>query len=471
MKDSSGLGPRTRMSHAYGKLIEARSFLQRRWEPSDEKTRADLLKFAKALGVLPVKPMGQRKMVRCLSDLCVALKGSKDGLIAWPTGSDDMSGPPYGRNIAIQLIEALKSKDYLVLHQKSSKRDKLARIYKVDRSILRSDYKFKMHFDCWLVEVRSEKKREKGRVIGGHPVSRKSFIGQIEPLEAEMRRINDTMKVNPLMIGDEQFVGCKRVFNDGSLQVGGRSYGGWQNFGEAERLTATINGDQVCEIDVKACFLAIAYARFGGSAKLKPDPYMAVKFVGECNDKLRQKELRNVCKKLVATYLCKKKDPIKGNDLLQFPKGEVCKATGKLISFKKEYDLNHSVDYYMKQIKDAFPFLEQQKECGDNLMFQESNVIVKAMLKLVDLKIPSYPVHDCLIVRLNDKDKAVLALTEAMEEVLGYVPSMDVSYLNKYGEVECEIIQQTSLESQKEEVASEISQVEVMDDDYGLIEG
>lgn len=53
MMDGSGLGPRTRMTRDHGEVIEAESFVRRRWEPSDENTRNALLNFARALGVAP----------------------------------------------------------------------------------------------------------------------------------------------------------------------------------------------------------------------------------------------------------------------------------------------------------------------------------------------------------------------------------------------------------------------------------
>jgi hypothetical protein len=39
MMDGSGLGPRTRMTRDYGEVIEADSFVRRRWEPADENAR------------------------------------------------------------------------------------------------------------------------------------------------------------------------------------------------------------------------------------------------------------------------------------------------------------------------------------------------------------------------------------------------------------------------------------------------
>jgi hypothetical protein len=53
MMDGSGLGPRTRMTRDHGDVIEAESFVRKRWEPSDENTRIGLLNVATALGAAP----------------------------------------------------------------------------------------------------------------------------------------------------------------------------------------------------------------------------------------------------------------------------------------------------------------------------------------------------------------------------------------------------------------------------------
>lgn len=472
MKDSSGLGPRTMMTHVFDDRIEAESFVERRWEPSDEKTRVDLLEFARALGVAPTGHKGQLKVVRCLSDLCKSIRASKNGLIAWQTGSDDMSGRPYGRDTALKIKGALEDKGYLVVEQEFSWALNLARVYKVNKSICQDHYKFKQHYSGWFVEVRTEKVRDNwGQVSGGVPMRRALFKGKIESLEAEMRKINNFTEKHPLKSSDgRELVGCKRIFNNGSLKSGGRLYGDWQNLKGADRLNLKIDEEQLCEIDIKACFLSIAYAGFGGEEKLMSDPYMAVKFVRECNDPVRRKQLRDACKKLVAAFLCKKENPKKKTNRTQFPKGEWCKVTKKVIPFREAYGLTEDVDFYMNQIMDAFPFLQQQKVKGKDLMYQESTVMVKAMLALIELSVPAYPVHDCLIVKLKDKDRAVGALTEAMEEVLKYVPSMDVSYLNKNGEVACDLIQQPSSHPISGDTNIGDDQVMVVGDGYDLIE-
>ena len=178
---NTGFVSRTKVTLEYGELKLAQTFVRRQWEPADKNTRAGLLEFAKALGVAPVKPTSKKKVVRCLSDLCMAVRRSPNGEIAWQTGSAEMKGPPYGQDIATQVKNGLKDNGLITVEQKSAKSKELARIYQLDRSICSPDYKFKQHKDWHPVEVRSTKTTVGGKTTGGSTMGRARFVGQIEP--------------------------------------------------------------------------------------------------------------------------------------------------------------------------------------------------------------------------------------------------------------------------------------------------
>jgi hypothetical protein len=169
---NTGFIPRTKVTLEYGELKLAQTFVRRQWEPADENTRVGLLEFAKALGVVPVKPTSKKKVVRCLSDLCVAVRRSPNGLIAWQTGSAELIGPPYGHDIDMQVKNGLEDHGLITVEQKSAKSMELARIYRLDRSICSPDYKFKQHKDWHPVEVRGPKTKVGGKTTGGSPMGR-----------------------------------------------------------------------------------------------------------------------------------------------------------------------------------------------------------------------------------------------------------------------------------------------------------
>ena len=244
-----------------------------------------------------------------------------------------------------------------------------------------------------------------------------------------MYRLNKAMAAYPLRSDEgHEFFGCRRIFNNGSLLSGGRVYGDWQRLSEDQRLQLRIGGEPVCEIDIKACYVAIAYSQFGKGKLPEDDPYSSVRFVRECNDPERRKQLRAACKLLVVAYLGKH------GELTKYPRAKKHKGGNRAISFKKRFDLDHNADFYMNQIQEAHPALVAQKAYGDDLMFRESSIVVDAMMTLLDLGVVSYPVHDCLIVPLSQKEKAIEVLSDTMRNHLGFVPSMDVAFLDHHGQ-------------------------------------
>ena len=56
---------------------------------------------------------------------------------------------------------------------------------------------------------------------------------------------------------------------------------------------------------------------------------------------------------------------------------------------------------------------------GLSLMFTESQVIVRALLELVDEKIPALPMHDGLMVARSKADKVARIMGNAAEAVTG----------------------------------------------------
>ena len=114
----------------------------------------------------------------------------------------------------------------------------------------------------------------------------------------------------------------------------------------------------------------------------------------------------------------------------------------------------------MDQIKAAFPFLQLQKDQGADLMFQESNIVVDSMLRLLDQDIVSYPVHDCLIVKLKDKDVALEVLSESMKKYLNYVPVFDMSYIDLSSDLVNNVIKPMSLIKSKLIVEAEFEVLE-----------
>jgi hypothetical protein len=108
---------------------------------------------------------------------------------------------------------------------------------------------------------------------------------------------------------------------------------------------------------------------------------------------------------------------------------ELDPETGKkrVIPFKEQYWLDHPVSYYMDQIFDCLPFLQNKGERKKDLTFIESEIMRHAMSNMVADGLPCYPVHDCLMVREVDVDSAIAFLQQSLFEHLGFVCVMVVS--------------------------------------------
>jgi hypothetical protein len=68
-------------------------------------------------------------------------------------------------------------------------------------------------------------------------------------------------------------------------------------------------------------------------------------------------------------------------------------------------------------------------------MYQESEIIIQAMKSLQQSGIVTYPVHDCLLTKVVDEHETVLALQDAMLEILGSTMLMDVTYQDQTSKI------------------------------------
>ena len=83
-----------------------------------------------------------------------------------------------------------------------------------------------------------------------------------------------------------------------------------------------------------------------------------------------------------------------------------------------------------KAVLEYFPFMADWSS-GDigwsNRMFIESDIILGTMLELMnDHKLPSLPVHDCIIVRKSDQELAMRILSEHFHKQTGLVPKLKI---------------------------------------------
>jgi hypothetical protein len=248
---------------------------------------------------------------------------------------------------------------------------------------------------------------------------------QTDKIENDVRELNEFLDQFELRGGTHR--GFNRIFNQGddpefNWNRGGRLYSqgedNYQQMSSEERLQITINGEAVCEIDIRASYLTIFHSWFGKQLDLSRDPY---DFLGSGT------EARKIAKGwFVAAFGS-------GDRLKRWP--------SEMVQDYRERTGGRTLgrDYPLKQIRakaiEAFPVmarLGEHKSAWATLMWQESEAVVRTMLKLMrEHQVPSLPVHDSLIVTASKQEVARDTLSHEYHQVTGVQPKLVVNTSNR----------------------------------------
>jgi hypothetical protein len=238
-------------------------------------------------------------------------------------------------------------------------------------------------------------------------------------LEQELKDLNKFLDGFELRGGIHR--GYTRVFNNGDhpkfdWNMGGRlySYGefNYQQLDRTQRLRMTINDEPVCEIDIRASYLTIFHALYDEPFDPINDPY-DVAGLGP--------EARDVVKKWITASF--------GNNapIIKWPKEHVAEyreKTGKTLG--KCYPASKVGEKVMQ----AFPLLRRIGEVNDGrergwaeLMYIESQAMLSTMIGLMrSRRMPSWAVHDSLIVPVSSWHEATIALAHWYERFVNAWP-------------------------------------------------
>lgn len=412
-------------------LLKADRFFKAGYKAADAETKSYVEKFSKELlGRKAETPRRKEKYLACVADFLVMVQKSGRGLVAWQTGSENYVGCAYSRQVAEETRKALlKSGDLELIQQHGAQ---LCKIYMVNKKVAPDRLVFKKGNSTNVVRVRAASTLDNGKRKKGRLIPLKRFkTEQTLPIIEEMEALNVMMEAHPLKAPDgTQWDGCYRGFNNGDpsgnrwINAGGRVYGGWQSRSEQERLQFTIDGEEVCEVDIKACYLFLGLQHSPSEADLPADPYQLVRFVNEEKNEARRKELRQLAKVLTSAMLSK------DGQVTRFPRGAKRSDGNGNHSIREQYRLGKKVKCQdlVHQIEQAFPFIMNTDQKGLELMFQESEVMIGAMLALDEIDIPTFPVHDCLLCQAIDEDEVVKEIQEQMMKRYESYPSLEVGY-------------------------------------------
>jgi hypothetical protein len=206
----------------------------------------------------------------------------------------------------------------------------------------------------------------------------------------------------------------RRVFSKGSLEMGGRFYGGWwEGLPSEYRPYLTINGHATGEIDFSELHPRLLYLLSGQDV---PEGDLYDDGWRDSNSTIYDKSIepyksrRNLLKTVFNALL---NDEDKGYRLEKH-ECAVAKRFGlnlpkiRIILFRKH------------------PLLEQNAYSGIGLRLQyvDSQIAEKVMLDLLSLAIPCLPVHDSFLVPRHQGAELVRAMNIAFNAVTGHDPKL-----------------------------------------------
>lgn len=262
----------------------------------------------------------------------------------------------------------------------------------------------------------ASRRTEYGTKISGKPL-RFEPTEQTMKLEEQVKQLNEFFDRFELRGGIHR--GYIRVFNNGdhprfAWNMGGRlySYGefSYQQMDRADRLRMTINGEPVCEIDIRASYLTIFHAWHGEQLDAVSDPYDIPELGPEARDVVKMW--------ITASF---------GNNapITKWPRELVAKyreRAGKALG--KRYPAKEVAE----KVAQAFPLLARlngakgQQRGWAELMYTESEAVLSTMIALMHGRIPSLAVHDSLIVPLSQWREATIALAHWYQRAVDVWP-------------------------------------------------
>jgi len=203
------------------------------------------------------------------------------------------------------------------------------------------------------------------------------------------------------------FNGLKRQFNNYTLNdylfdQGGRLYcqlphNNYQSLSGHERSLITVDGEAVVEMDIHACALSITHALFKIPLPDRSDLY----------------HLEGVERDVVKSWI--NLSLTIGKPLERWPETVI-------EDFKNNKTKHKEASFYRPSLLKLYPFindLKQQNIGWARLQFEESEVILSTMQELMKKGIPSYPVHDSIIVPETSSKEAMCCLKECFRDRLG----------------------------------------------------
>jgi hypothetical protein len=231
---------------------------------------------------------------------------------------------------------------------------------------------------------------------------RNLFRGDWAKAKKRIERINAFYTENPLVLPSGfRCSSVTRTFSEGRLDAGGRLYGAYSNSSQEDRIRSTIDGEAVCEIDMRASQPTLLSILLGYNFGTNwGDVYSLLPIVQNASDPADRAVKRDQVKLVIA-------------ELIGVGNGHKMNPSEELIAEGIEEFLFLEIS---QDARSSIPALTEMKAKGITgngyLTFHESEIVIKTIEELIALRIPAYSVHDSIIVRDTDQKEAIRVLRE-----------------------------------------------------------
>lgn len=393
---------------------EAKAFILRHLQPATGATE-------RAIEALRVELGLQRRdnIKRALCGFlwaCQRLSERGSDLLAFPSSKPTYSNDGGGYDAFMSVKSSLLEQCYIKREREGAADHARAAIYKLLRSPDTTGLTFEeiVPANVRLVQVKREKDKFGDADEGKAPPLSRKIIEQyhgrerIEHEEAKVRRIVDFLSDYPLEMGNTSFRGLRRIFNNNSLERGGRLYAGYSSLPKTLRPDATLDGQPIAQIDIKASYLCVRAGMAGYKFEEGSDPYQLVPWVHPCD-----RRTRDFAKKLISTLISY------GGDKPRLP-SELKEEFKDIIKPKQ------TITHFKAPIHDVFPFLLDYVD-GLEVMFKESEMMMAVLDHCIDEGLPAWPLHDCVFVRQSDADRATEIIKSEFNSMFGFRPTITLN--------------------------------------------
>ena len=200
-----------------------------------------------------------------------------------------------------------------------------------------------------------------------------------------------------------------RIFHNGNFDSGGRWYGSWTSLTRETRKHLTIDDEPVVEVDLNASLLTLLSCVVSQPMQCGDtwdDAYAVVAERLEFDEpyEVSRAKVKQVIVELIGTGNPHKAEPAMNDKDSPFDDSGTSKK-----QFKHIRDLCHG----------AYPALLSLNSKDMNfiaaLSFHEATIITQTMLKLKDMDVAAYSMHDGLIVKQSNADTTVSTLREVYD--------------------------------------------------------